>query len=145
MVYNQLLKLSETFVSSQSLKSQIYSLRSKIIKAAQQILDEWTQDEEGIDEEFGAGGACDQISNAITGIIGQNIPDVNFMNGGQDGDNHVYPIVYNDEKAYIVDIPYYIYEKGGGYIWKKIPNVILTLNNIVIEEVDRDLIEENEI
>jgi hypothetical protein len=145
MLYNHLLKLSETFVSSQSLKSQLYSLRSKIIEAAQKILDEWSQDEEGMDEEFGGGGACDQISNAITDIIGQNIPNVNFMDGGMEGDDHAYPIIYNDEKAFIIDIPNYIYEIGGGYSWRKIPNVILKENDVVIEEIDRSLIEENDI
>lgn len=142
MVYNQLFKLSEIFVSSQSLKSQLYSLRSKIIEAAQKILDEWLQDDEGIDEVLGAGGVCDQISNAIMYIVGQHIPSVNFTNGGQEGDNHAYPIIYNDERAFIVDIPHYVYEKGGGYSWKKIPNVILKENDVVIEEIDRDLIEE---
>mgnify|MGYP006325822983 FL=1 len=46
-----------------------------------------------------------------------------------------------DEKAFIIDIPNYIYEKGGGYSWRKIPNVILKENDVVIEEIDRSLIE----
>ena len=90
MVYNELLKLSETFVSSQSLKSQLYSLRLKIIEAAQRVLDEWFQDDDGVSDEFGGGGVCDQISNAIMGVVGQHIPNVNFMDGGQDGDDHGY-------------------------------------------------------
>jgi len=142
MIYNQFFKLSETFASIKSLKSQLYSLRSKIIEAAQNILDQWSQNEEGIDEEFGGGGACGQISNSIIDIICQNIPSVNFTNGEQDGDDHAYPIIYNDERAFIVDIPHYVYERGGGYSWKKIPNVILKENDVVIEEIDRDLIEE---
>ena len=145
MVYNELLKLSEIFVSSQSLKSQLYSLRLKIIEAAQRVLDEWFQDDEGVSDEFGGGGVCDQISNAIMGVVGQHIPNVNFMDGGQDGDDHAYPIIYNDEKAFIIDIPNYIYEIGGGYSWRKIPNVILKENDVVIEEIDRSLIEENDI
>ena len=108
--------------------------------------DEWNQDEEGFDEEFGSGGICDQISNAIIDIVNSNIPNVNFIDGGQDGDDHAYPVIYDDTKAYIIDIPPYIYEIGGGYVWRKIPNVILTVNNIMIEEIDRDLvINKNEI
>lgn len=59
------------------------------------------------------------------------------MDGGQDGDDHAYLIVYNDVEAYIVDIPPGVYEEGGGYNWQKKSNVIITASDVIIESIKR--------
>ena len=59
------------------------------------------------------------------------------MDGGQDGDDHAYLIVYNDVEAYIVDIPPEVYEEGGGYNWQKKPNVTINAEDVGIEPIKR--------
>lgn len=122
-----------------SLKQQIKALIPDILVAAQKILDEWNVDDSG-DVEFGHGGACDAINYAIQNILGQL--DVSIIDGGQPGDDHAFSIVYSDTEAYVVDIPANVYETGSGYSWKKIPNVKLTDQDIIIEKFNRDWIEE---
>ncbi len=59
------------------------------------------------------------------------------MDGGQDGDDHAYLIVYNDSEAYIVDIPPGVYEEGGGYNWQKKPDVTIQASDVIIEPINR--------
>lgn len=123
-----------------SLLKKLQSIKQKMATAAQEVIDEWDQDEEGYDEEIGTGGVCDQVSSAISGVISEAIPEAEFTDGGQDGDDHAFLIVYDDQESYAVDIPPRVYETGGGYSWKKIENAVVTADDIVIEKVDRDLI-----
>jgi hypothetical protein len=116
------------------LKSQLRALRSDIAHAAQEIIDEWQQDEEGLDEEFGAGGICDRVSEAMGTIIGR-LPGIEIAEGGQPGDDHAYLIVYDPKEAFIVDIPPDVYETGGGYNWKKKKKVHVSPDDVVIEEI----------
>lgn len=108
--------------------------------AAQSVLDDWSQDEDGYDEEFGGGGACDKICDAMREVVGNAIPDLEFQDGGQDGDDHAYFIAYDADEAYAVDIPPGAYETGGGYSWKKIEGAEVSPDDVAIWEVDRDLI-----
>jgi hypothetical protein len=120
-----------------SLKYQLIRLRSAMAKAAQLVYDEWSPDEEGLDDVYGSGGICDDISREISSIIYEKVKDVDIMDGGQDGDDHAYLIVYNDIEAYIVDIPPGVYEEGSGYNWQKKPNVIITAEDVAIEPIKR--------
>ena len=87
-------------------------LHADIAQRANAILDEWTQDEDGYDEVFGGGGVCDQISNEIASAIYDRYDDVGIMDGGQDGDDHAYPIAYRNGAAFAIDIPPDVYETG---------------------------------
>lgn len=104
-------------------------------KAAQKVYDQWVQNAEGIDEVYGAGGICDDISEAIGGVVAENISGVNFTDGGSDGDDHAFPIAYRDGRAYGIDIPCRIYETGGGYRWKKREGVTFKSEDIEIFEI----------
>lgn len=124
------------FCENQSaLYQQLYSLRPLMAQAAQTVYNEWDQEDEFCD--YGDGGICDEIAREIGGIIVQNIAGVELTDGGMDGDDHAYNIVYNDTEAYAVDIPAHVYERGGGYSWQKIPGVTITADDVVIEAVDR--------
>lgn len=118
------------------LQRQIEALRPKFAAAANKILDAWQQDDEGWDEDFGEGGACDAIADAITDIL-YEIPGVTVVDGGQPGDDHAYRIVYDDRVAYAVDIPPNVYETGGGYHWRKRANVVVDPDDITIDPVRR--------
>lgn len=83
-------------------------------------------------KSFGSGGACDAIQRAMSDVLSK--VDAQITEGGQPGDDHAYLIVFNDNEAYEVDIPPYVYERGGGYNWKKIPNVILTPDHLIIQK-----------
>jgi len=124
-------------VTAQSLRTKLEALRPQMAQAAQVIYDEWEQDEEGIDEVFGGGGPCDQISQALMNVIITNIPEVDITDGGQDGDDHAWPVVYTDTEAYGVDIPPQIYESGGGYNWTKLLDVQFTPEDIEIFPIER--------
>ena len=119
-----------------SLYLQIMALRPQMAKAAQAVYDEWEHDEDGLDHTLGGGGICDQISNAIGSVIVSKIPGVESTDGGQDGDDHSWIIVYNQTEAYHVDIHPSVYERGGGYNWTKIPNVIIKPTDIEVFKAD---------
>lgn len=124
------------------LKTQLEQIRTLMVKAAQEVYDAWQQDEEGLDDVYGGGGICDDIANALASVIIENVENVEYINGGQDGDDHCWIIVFNDEAAFEIDIPPYVYESGGGYNWRKIEGVEFNVNDILICETDLDLVKE---
>jgi hypothetical protein len=114
---------------------KLKGLAPKMAEAAQPIYDEWEQDEEGVDEEFGGGGICDAVSEAIGGVVADNL-DVELMEGGQGGDDHAYLMVRDsDGEGYIVDIPHTVYERGGGYKWEKVEGVKFGPEDVMIEHI----------
>lgn len=116
--------------------SEITALVPEIVVAAQAVYDDWQQDQDGNDEQYGSGGICDQINQEICGILSGAGFDV--TDGGQDGDDHAYCYAGKAGKAWIVDIPASIYEVGSGYSWKKRPDVTITAEDVVIEPVRYD-------
>lgn len=126
--------------SGMSLLKKLQAIKSQIAKEAQIVIDDWEQDDDGLDEELGSGGMCDKVADTITAVIGRIIPEVEFTDGGHEGDDHAFIIVYDDLEAYAVDIPPGVYEIGSGYSWKKIQGVEITPQDIVITRVDRDLV-----
>lgn len=114
------------------LRERLEALRGAMAAAAQAVYDEWDQDENGLDEELGAGGICDQIAGAISSLI-----DDDTIDGGHDGDDHAFLIVTDWEtEAYLVDIHPGHYETGGGYSWRKLPGVTFDASMITIATVD---------
>jgi hypothetical protein len=122
------------------LEKKLEALRSELAQAAQAVVDEWTQDEEGFDEELGVGGACDQVSEAILSVLAEKLEGVEFTEGGQPGDDHAYTIVYDEDEAFAVDIPPSVYETGGGYSWKKRKDAKIEPDDVMFSEVERDLV-----
>lgn len=128
--------------SKSSLYQKIFKLRSRFAEAAQDVYDEWEQDEDGDDFEHGTGGICSDITFAIMGILGRF--DIDCLEAGQDGDDHSWVLAYDDTEAYEIDIPYSIYEFGGGYQWTKKPGVQFKADDLVIWQVDRKYVEPEE-
>jgi hypothetical protein len=48
-------------------------------------------------------------------------------------EHHVYIVGAFKEGVYKIDIPYGIYEKGGGFSWKKIEDVKFEPDDVVLE------------
>lgn len=104
------------------LYAELKGIRPLLAQAAQAVYDEW--DGEG-------GGICDEIAQGMWGVIGDYI-DAEISEGGHEGDDHAYLMVSRGDEKYVVDIPSHVYEKGGGYSWRKIKNVIFVPDNVVI-------------
>jgi hypothetical protein len=118
-----------------SLQQALAKLRPQLAAAAQAVVDEWEQDEDGVDEEWGMGGACDRVADAMADIIAKELPEVDVRGGGQDGDDHAFLLVTRHREQYNVDIPANVYEIGGGYRWRKIPGAFITPEDVLIEAV----------
>lgn len=117
-------------------RSKLYNillrLRPQLAASAQIIYDGWAP---GDDDEFSGGGICDAISNAFGEVLSNF--NIDYTEGGYDGDDHSYLIAYNDQEAYVVDIPPEVYESGGGYNWSKIHDVQFSTEDVVIAPTDR--------
>jgi hypothetical protein len=120
-----------------SLLQKLGKLRSDLAQAAQLVVDEWIQNEEGFNEDLGNGGVCDLVSQAMADVIGNSVVDVDIVDGGHDGDDHAWLIIVDNVEAVGVDIPPGVYETGGGYSWKKIENVEIEPTDVVLWNIDR--------
>lgn len=122
------------------LKNKIENLSDSIIAAAQAVYDDWDQDDEGWSDHFGhEGGICDAIAEAICdSLIKAGIDS--FTISASVGEQHVWSIAIDREKkeAVSVDISPYVYETGGGYVWKKRQGVVFDKNVLQIQKENYD-------
>ena len=116
----------------------IKRLIPKFITAAQKVYDEWQQNEDGEDIELGYGGICQDIADAIAGVLNSHGIDSTTVDSGGMGEQHVWAIAKTFDGVFEVDIPYSSYERGGGYTWKKIPDVQFTPRDISIHKISVD-------
>jgi hypothetical protein len=105
--------------------------------AAQAVVDAWAQDDDGFDEDFGAGGICDEVSSALASVIASCLDGAEISEGGHDGDDHAWLIVADAGEAAGVDIPPGVYETGGGYNWRKIKDAVIRPEDVAIWKLDR--------
>ena len=115
-----------------TLKEAIRLLAPEIAHEAQLIYDSWEGED---DPEVGSGGICDEIANAIGGVIASHIEDVELDEAYAEGDDHSAVLASFGSERYVVDISYWIYESGGGYSWKKREGVKFKPSDIIIERV----------
>jgi hypothetical protein len=115
----------------------LYQLELAFAQAAQKIYDSWTQDEEGLNEELGHGGICQDIADAISYVLTTNGYEAATVSA-QIGEQHVWAIAQTSDGVYEVDIPPSLYETGGGYTWRKIPDVIFDESFIHIGRLTPD-------
>jgi len=135
------------------LLKQLEALRPQFAAAAQAVYDEWdASDEIDGDAEVGQGGICHLIADKILDVVASNLPDLNMTTISSSHEVHVYVVVGEttvndegdkDEDYYLIDIRPHVYETGGGYTWKKIPDVAFTPDDITIDwaealELDED-------
>lgn len=107
----------------------IQALKPALAKVAQEVYDEWEQDENGVNWELGTGGICDRIADAFCGVLAMNYERAaTFVYG----DGHAYAYVKRGAHTYCIDLPAHVYEYGGGYSWTKIPDVTIEPGDIYI-------------
>jgi hypothetical protein len=123
------MKLNEM---SESLLDRLSDLRTDIAEMAQVIYDDWDQEDDN--NEYGNGGICDTISTGIGDILAAN--DIEATEGGHEGDDHSYMVAYDEQSAYIINIPSYIYETGAGYNWTKLGGIQITPDDVEISTTE---------
>jgi len=123
-----------------SLSETLELLRPQLAQAAQRVYDQWEQDSEGYDEELGGGGICQDIAEAIAGLVHEVTEYEAQTIHASCGEQHVWVVVYDNDEGYEVDIPYNIYETGGGYNWTKIPDVQFDPTMISISPIDANIL-----
>jgi GNAT superfamily N-acetyltransferase len=114
------------------------SLTPSLAQVAQKVYDEWLPEEEGGDVEWGGGGICHDIADAMVSVLDQHGIEATSMQQ-QVGDNHVFTVAKTNEGIWTIDIPPYVYETGSGYAWKKIPDIKFVSDDVVIELISKDL------
>jgi hypothetical protein len=113
-----------------------HPMRAQLAKAAQRIYDDWQLDTEGYDWQVGAGGICHLIADAMTDVLGKH--NVWSQSQSCSHEVHVNVIAQFREGIYIVDINPYDYETGGGYTWKKRPDIEFTPDFVTASKIDGD-------
>jgi hypothetical protein len=118
-------------------KQSIFNLSNELISAAQKVYDDWEQNEDGYCDYLGYGGICQDIADAICSVLLEN--DIECATVSQEiGEQHVYAIAKTDDGVFEVDISPYTYETGGGYCWKKIPDVVFETRDLIINRLSPD-------
>lgn len=112
---------------------KLRALRPLMAAAAQEVYDQWEQTEED------SGGLCSEIANALGEVVNSHIPDARITQGGHDGDDHDWIIVFDNYNAFGVDIPYDIYEIDHGmWDYEKINDVVFTPEDVSVTNLGID-------
>lgn len=111
--------------------SEVRGAADQLIGAAQAVLDDWVQDEDGLDPELGAGGACQDVASAMAGALAEVVEVYTELDGG-----HVFLVANLVDGVFRIDVPTGVYETGAGYVWRKRDGVRLLPENLILERVD---------
>lgn len=114
----------------------VRQLAPQLAAASQTVYDAWQQDDEGYDDELGSGGICDGIAEAMQDCLSQHGVGVEVVQFFDQYQHHRYLHVLAKEGVFELDIPHQCYETGGGYNWKKKPDVVLDQHDVWIARVD---------
>lgn len=117
---------------------QLTPLLPGLAVVAQQVYDDWEQDEEGESFEYGVGGICQDIAEAMAGFLSENGIEAATVDNQGMGEQHVWTVAKLNDGVYTVDIEPGTYETGGGYCWKKRPGVTFSAENISVYRIDAD-------
>jgi hypothetical protein len=117
--------------------SFLNSLKSEICKIAQEVYDNWEQNNDGYCDVLGYGGICQDIANGICSLLNEKNIECTTVSQEID-EQHVYVVAKTEEGIFETDIPPYLYETGGGYCWKKIPDVKFEERFVIIKMISPD-------
>jgi hypothetical protein len=84
-----------------------------LVQAAQLVYNEWDQSDPENDD-YGGGGICQDIADAIAGVLDDNGIECMTIDSRGMGEQHVWVVARVAEGIFEVDIPYHLYERGGG-------------------------------
>lgn len=112
---------------------QARNLMPQILAAVQRDYDDWDEQDR---DTYAGGGICHIIADSICGILGDAGIDSTPVSCNYE--QHVYVAARFEEGVYTIDIPYYVYEEGGGFTWSKIPNVRFEARDVVFRKISSD-------
>ena len=113
--------------------NQAKNLLPMILPKIQKAYDDW--DEIDVDT-YAGGGICHILADAICDVLGNNGIECTPVSSSHE--QHVYVAGKFSEGIYIIDIPYHIYETGGGFSWKKIPNITFETGDVTFYRASSD-------
>lgn len=108
---------------------------SDMAAAAQKVYDGWVQDEHGYAEELGTGGICHLIADDLIDVL-WNHKIHNCQTVSSTHEQHVYVVGAFREGVYMIDIPWHTYERGAGFSWKKLPDIVFDKDHISVDRLD---------
>ena len=134
-----MIKLKQLILEIVRLNSikEIEPIRDELAAAAQKEYDDWIQDEEDYNEELGGGGICHLIAEKLIDVL-YNHGINRCQTVSSCHEQHVYVVGQFREGIYLIDVPYQYYETGGGFTWKKIPNVKFSGDYIHVYRLDNN-------
>lgn len=112
----------------------VVNLRPQMVQEIQKLYDEWKSEEDPDDDPYAGGGICQEFAEVIAGVLNEHGYDAGTVSSSV-GEQHVWCVVKVAEGVYEVDVPYCIYEIGGGYSWEKIPGVQFSVDDIHIGQL----------
>lgn len=104
-----------------------------ICAAVQKVYDNWDQSDPDNDELNG-GGVCHLIADEIAVILnnaGMHLTTQQSMN-----EQHVFCVGQFSDGVFEIDIPHQYYERGSGFRWYKLPNIVFTPDYVHVECLD---------
>lgn len=113
---------------------EVEALKPKLAAVAQEVYDAWQISDDGYDELNG-GGICHLIADELVSVLSEHNID-RCQTVSSTHEQHVYVVGQFREGVYLIDVPYRYYETGGGYSWKKIPDVKFDESFINIEPLN---------
>ena len=115
---------------------ELARLRPELAAAAQVPYDEWdASDPDFGDDVGGFGGICDQVADAMCGVLNERGIDAMMIDNGGVGDQHVWVVARLPDGTYEVDIDPHSYESGGGYSWRKLLDVQFSADMVSISRI----------
>ena len=113
-----------------------HPMRAQLAAAAQRVYDDWQVDAEGLDWQVGSGGICHLIADVMQDVLSKY--GVWSQSQSCSYEVHVNVLAQFREGIYVIDINPYDYETGGGYSWKKRPDIEFTPDFVTASKIDGD-------
>ena len=136
-------RLKRLVAQQPTLQKKLQFLLPRIAQVGQDEYDMWEQDEEGYAEELGHGGICHLIADGMVEMIDEYIPEGLHVAESATHMQHVFVASFYQQpdgriEGYSVDIHPHFYETGGGFCWKKIPDVEFDASMVELYPIDAE-------
>jgi predicted chitinase/8-oxo-dGTP pyrophosphatase MutT (NUDIX family)/uncharacterized ParB-like nuclease family protein/FMN phosphatase YigB (HAD superfamily) len=109
------------------------SAMPRILEKVQRVYDDW---DEADRDTYAGGGICHLLADEICDVLGSM--GIECATVSCSTEQHVYVGAKFEEGVYSIDIPYHIYETGGGFSWQKIPDIKFEPNDVEFYQVSGD-------
>jgi len=109
------------------------SAMPRILEKVQRVYDDWDESDR---DTYAGGGICHLLADEICDVLGSMGIECATVSCSME--QHVYVAAKFEEGVYSIDIPYHIYETGGGFSWQKIPDIKFEPNDVEFYRVSGD-------